>query len=156
MLLPWAFLGFIGGSSQQELDPVFEPVFGEHKHDLLKLLARNPGAFRGLPEDLPQVIPSLHVMVQIGPHHQSRVAAHLQASPEFNGHRRNETGSAPAIHGADYVVAWPRTNPLGIKRLEKGPDENRVNAPALLALVETNHLSAASHGPTLALWLRPR
>ncbi len=69
------FLRFIRRSGHQELNPVFDPVFGKDEHDQIKGCAFNPLLLSLPPELVSQGIAVVHVMVQVGPNHERGVAA---------------------------------------------------------------------------------
>lgn len=83
MPLPWPLPRFVGRSCKQELYPVLKAILGEYEIHLVKLVRCNAMLLGGFPESGLQLFPVIHVMVQIRPHHQRRIATHLQASPEF-------------------------------------------------------------------------
>ena len=75
MFNPWPFLGFVSCASPEKLNPVFNPIFCKEKDHLVELITRDALLFRFPPKLIFQGIAVGHVVINIRPHHECRVAS---------------------------------------------------------------------------------
>src|ERR1035437_7646133 len=145
MLEPWPLFRLVGLSGAQEFNPVLDPILGEHKNHLAKLLLGDSRLLRDQPKFRLQMVTILHVVVEVGPHHQRRVSASFQTCQKLGRQSRYQVFPPATIYRTDDIVSLPRANPCRLKSLQKTADEDRIDAPAFLTLVKADDLCATSH-----------